>query len=117
MIKSFQKLQLFRNQAYQLLGPAKDATFELMDAALVTRTAYSFAELSLSPVFRRQWCSLYEAIDDCRPNRYKLTKLYLEEIPKNQRVILAGDHTPRPLNGSTHPQRSNLSTWRKSHFR
>ncbi|MDJ0716387.1 MAG: hypothetical protein QNJ54_19620, partial [Prochloraceae cyanobacterium] len=40
---------------------SKDATFELMDAVLLTRKAYSFAELSLSPVFRRKWCSLYEA--------------------------------------------------------
>ena len=67
-----------------------------MDAVLVTRNIYSFAELSLSPVFRRKWPSLYEALEDCRPNRQKLTKLYLQELPKNQRVILAGDHTPWP---------------------
>ncbi len=63
---------------------------------LVSRNIYSFAELSLSPIFRRKWPSLYEAIEDCRPNRQKLTKLYLQELPKNQRVILAGDHTPWP---------------------
>ncbi len=81
MTKSYYKIQQFRNKIYQLLGAAKDATFELMDAVLLTRKAYSFAELSLSPVFRRKWCSLYEALDDCRPNRRKLTKLYLQEIP------------------------------------
>ena len=99
MTQSFKKLQQFRSQAYQLLGRAKDATFELMDAVLLTRNVYSFAELSLSPVFRRKWPSLYEALDDCRPNRHKLMKLYLQEIPTNQpsqRVILAGDHTPWP---------------------
>ena len=26
----------------------------------------------------------------------KLRKLYLQEVPKNQRIILAGDHTPWP---------------------
>ncbi len=75
-----------------------------MDAVLVTRNVYSFAELSLSPLFRRKWPSLYEAIssrsasrrDDCRPNRHKLMKLYLREIPTNQRPIIAGDHTPLP---------------------
>ena len=40
---------------------------------------------------------LYEALDDCRPNRQKLMKLYLREIPANlQRPIIAGDHTPWP---------------------
>ncbi|MDJ0719918.1 MAG: hypothetical protein QNJ54_37820 [Prochloraceae cyanobacterium] len=81
MTKSFQKLQQFRNNVYQLLGAAKDATFELMDAVLLTRKAYSFAELSLSPVFRRKWCSLYEALDECRPKSKKLRKLYFQEIP------------------------------------
>ena len=59
----FNRLQQFRPLAYKLLGKAKDATFELMDAVLLTRSVYSFAELSLSPVFRRQWSSLYEALD------------------------------------------------------
>ena len=108
MTQSFKKIQQFRSQAYQLLGRAKDATFELMDAVLLTRNVYSFAELSLSPVFRRKWPSLYEALDDCRPNRHKLMKLYLQEIPTNQpsqRVILAGDHTPTPANRSSHSSR------------
>ena len=37
---------------------------------------------------------IYEALDDCRPNRHKLMKLYLTEIPTQQRPIIAGDHTP-----------------------
>ncbi len=96
MNNSISKLQQFRIDTYNLLNFAKDATFELMDAVLVTRSVYSFAELSLSPVFRRKWPSVYEAIEDCRPNRHKLMKLYLQEIPTNQRVIIAGDHTPWP---------------------
>lgn len=44
----FEKLKQFRQEAYELLGKAKDATFELMDAVLLTRSVYSFAELSLS---------------------------------------------------------------------
>ena len=47
-----EKLKKFRQTAYQLLGNGKDATMDLMDAVLVTRSVYSFAELSLSPVFR-----------------------------------------------------------------
>ncbi|HAC62693.1 MAG TPA: hypothetical protein DCF68_03945 [Cyanothece sp. UBA12306] len=54
MNKSTQRLQNFRNDVYQLIGTAKDSTFELMDAVLITRNIYSFAELSLSTVFRRK---------------------------------------------------------------
>jgi hypothetical protein len=35
------KLQEFRQAAYKLLGKAHDATFELTDAILLTRNAYS----------------------------------------------------------------------------
>ena len=44
MNQSTQKLQNFRNEVYQLLGPAKDSTFELMDAVLITRNVYSFGD-------------------------------------------------------------------------
>ncbi|GBE77122.1 hypothetical protein myaer87_43490 [Microcystis aeruginosa NIES-87] len=99
MNQSLQKLQNFRKEAYQLLDPAKDATFDLMDAVLTTRKVDSFAELSLSTVFRRKWPSIYEALDDCRPKTNKLMELYLKQIPTpklEQRIILAGDHTPWP---------------------
>jgi hypothetical protein len=42
------KLKYFREQIYHFLGQAKDATFELTDAALLTRNPSSLAELSLS---------------------------------------------------------------------
>lgn len=48
------RLKTFRQVAYQHLGKAHDATFELTDAVLLTRTAYSLADLSLPPVFRRR---------------------------------------------------------------
>jgi hypothetical protein len=89
-------LQKFREAAYQLLGTGKDAVMDLMDAVLVTRSVCSFAELSVSPVFRRKWSSLYEGIKDCHPHRQGLMKLYIDEMPKNQRIILAGDHTAYP---------------------
>ncbi|WP_242054668.1 hypothetical protein [Nostoc sp. FACHB-190] len=61
------KLEEFRQAAYSYLGRAHDATFELMDAILLTRNAYSLADLSLSPAFRRKWSSIYEALQDSRP--------------------------------------------------
>ena len=92
------RLEEFRQVAYKYLGRAKDATFELTDAILLTRTVYSLADLSLSPVFRRKWPSIYEALQDSRPQRQKLMQLYIKQIPVEGRPLLAGDHTnwPRP---------------------
>ncbi len=87
------KLKAFRQAAYQHLGKARDATFELTDAVLLTRTAYCLADLSLCPVFRRNWPSIYEALQDTRPQRNKLMQLYIKQIPTDIRPILAGDHT------------------------
>jgi hypothetical protein len=75
------------------LGNAKDAKFYLMDAVLVTRNVYSFVELSVSPVFRRQWPSIYSALSDGNPPRETLMRLYIEQIPQTENIILAGDHT------------------------
>ncbi|WP_228055510.1 hypothetical protein [Lusitaniella coriacea] len=78
-----QRLTQFRQSAYQLLGQAKDATFELMEAVLLTRSISSFAELTLSPVFRRRWPSIYEALEDSRPQSEELSRLYSAQIPQN----------------------------------
>jgi len=92
------RLEEFRQVAHKYLGRAKDATFELTDAILLTRHVYSLADLSLSPVFRRKWSSIYEALQDSRPQRQKLMQLYIKQIPVEGRPLLAGDHTnwPRP---------------------
>lgn len=87
------QLKGFRQAAYNYLGKAHDATFELTDAVLLTRNAYCLADFSLCPVFRRKWSSIYEALQDCRPQRQKLMQLYIEQIPTQEQIILAGDHT------------------------
>ena len=87
------KLKLFRNQVYHLLGNAKDAVFELTDAAILSPSPSSLAELSLSPVFRRKWHSVYEALEDCSPSRYKLMEVYINQITWNQRPLLVGYHS------------------------
>lgn len=87
------QLKQFRSGVYTILGNAKDALFDLMDAVLVTRSVYSFVELSLSPVFRRQWSSIYEALEDSNPPREDLLRLYIEQLPQPKQIVLAGDHT------------------------
>ena len=86
-------LKLFRDQVYHCLGNAKDAVFELTDAAILSRNPTSLAELSLSPVFRRQWHSTYEALEDCHPSRDKMMAVYIEQIQLSSRPLLVGDHS------------------------
>jgi hypothetical protein len=52
---SLDNLKQFRNDIYKSLGNGRDALFDLMDAGIATRSVSSFVELSLSPVFRREW--------------------------------------------------------------
>ena len=94
----FSRLVAFRKGAYDLLGTGRDALFDLMDANLATRSISSLAELSLSPLFRRAWSSIYEAVDDGEVPRKELMHLYCALLPKAERPLLAGDHTawPRP---------------------
>jgi hypothetical protein len=92
-MSNFAKLQQFRHKAYALMRNGRDALFDLMDAVLVSRSVYSFAELSISPVFRRQWSSLYEALQDSEPPRAELMGLYIEQIEQAKRMVIAGDHT------------------------
>ncbi len=87
------KLTAFRQSAYACLGTARDALFELADAALLTPGAQSFAELSESPAFQRRWPSLYAALRDGQIDRQALCDLYRAELRSVDRPILAGDHT------------------------
>ena len=91
-------LRQFRQAAYQCLGPARDAQFELTDAVLLTPALHSFVELSQAPACRRRWASTYAAIADGRPDRAALLRLYAQHLPATPRPVLAGDHTawPRP---------------------
>lgn len=88
-----ERLQRFRQQAYELLGKAKDATFELADAVMRTRHAECLGDFALNPLFRRQWSSVYEALQDCQPEREKLMELYIEQMLQQSRPVLAVDHT------------------------
>ena len=89
----FNKLIQFRQATYQHLGTAKDALFELSDAVIAMPAIQSFAELSCSKYFRRGWPSLYEALQDGRPDREQLMGVYIQHMQVDGRPILAGDHT------------------------
>jgi DDE superfamily endonuclease len=87
------QLEKFRQAMYDCLGKAKDAVFELMDAVLTSPSIPSFVSLSQSPVFRRQWSSIYAALHDSRPPKMLLMKLLVQEVATDEQPFLAGDHS------------------------
>ena len=92
-MESVAELQTFRKRAYGLLGNGRDVLLDLMDSVITSRKLPSFAEVSLSPAFRRQWSSLYKTLERSEPPADKLMRLYRDYLPKGNRLVLAGDHT------------------------
>jgi len=87
-------LTRFRQALYQALRHAKDALFEACDALLSDSAAQSFAELSLSPRWRRRWCSLYAAFRDGVIERARLRAVFASHVPlpsAGQRLVLCVD--------------------------
>jgi hypothetical protein len=87
-------LTQFRQALYQALRHAKDALFEACDALVSDCTAQSFAELSLSPRWRRRWCSLYAAFRDGRIDRAALRATFATQTPipsAGQRLVIGVD--------------------------
>jgi hypothetical protein len=87
----FNQLQEFRQNLYDIMGNGRDAIFDLMDAVLVSGCITSFVSLSQSPVFRRQWASVYAGLQDSRLARGQVLKLLVSQIPTGEQPLLAGD--------------------------
>ena len=83
----FKQLQQFRQTIYGFLGKGRDATFELMDAALTSPSIPSFVSLSQSPVFRRKWSSIYAALHKSKINQSKLRKHLVNQIEVESQPI------------------------------
>jgi hypothetical protein len=58
------QLQQFREELYQFLPARPDALVDLLDALSSSPNARSVVELSLSPLFRREYSSVSDAIDN-----------------------------------------------------
>src|SRR2546421_1799871 len=89
-------LQDFRHEVYRCFNRAADALFNTVDALLTETQAHSFPELSLSPLFERRWCSLYEAFEDGRIDQERLRRVfakYLLRPVEGEQVWLGIDAT------------------------
>ncbi|MBE7554268.1 MAG: transposase [Anaerolineales bacterium] len=92
-------LQQFRAGLYHSFRQRADAVFELIDALASDPQARSPVELSLSPVFRRQYASVYDGLDGWPVDQSQLKALLLAvaSVPAGDGFRLIGlDHTPKP---------------------
>lgn len=104
-MEHFNTLIEFRQAVYDHgLTLAKDAQFELVDALLLSPPIRSFPELSLSPVFRRQWPSAYAAIEEGKQDRNWLESYFIQQIPRQSLLVFALDGTAWP-----HPEAKTLA--------
>ena len=99
------KIVEFRQIIYErVLTKNRDVLFELMDALLLTSGKPScFAELSLSPVFRRKWSSIYKAMEIGELSATELNRSFLQHVPRDGIQIYALDATVW-----SHPQARTL---------
>jgi len=99
-MEQFNKIIEFRQGIYEHgLTKARDAQFELSDALLLSPPIRSFAELSLSPVFRRDWPSAYAAIEQGQQDQEWLESWFIQQIPQEGIQVFSLDGTDWP-----HPQ-------------
>ena len=59
-------LKNFRDKIYRFFPSRQDAAMELVDALSSNKTATSVVELSLSPLHRRNYCSITRVLDESR---------------------------------------------------
>ncbi len=90
--KQLNKLSAFRQLVYENgLEHTPDAQFELIDAILTSEHIRCFAELSLSPLHRRNWSSAYAAIEQGQQDRDYLTSLFIHHLPHEPVSVFALD--------------------------
>ena len=100
-------LKHFRDKIYQCFPSRRDAAMDLVDALSSNKTATSVVELSLSPLHRRNYCSITRVLDEYMPpdavvahqQKQTLTKLLSSLCPSaSPRTfhLFAVDCTPEP---------------------
>jgi hypothetical protein len=95
--KNYENLITFRQALYtQGLTRARDAQFELLDALLLSPPIQSFPQLSLNPVFRRRWPSLYAALMEGRQNVEWLEHYLSHQVPWEGTHVFAVDESAWP---------------------
>jgi len=93
-IQQLNNLIAFRQAVYQTgLTKRQDALFELLDALIERPYADSAAEMSLSPLFRRKWSSLYKAVERGEVDEQSLAALFVRQVPTSGVQVYPLDST------------------------
>lgn len=98
------KLIKFRQRLHEYLSKAGDAQFQLVDALLSNMSVNSFPELSLSPLFEREWSSAYDAVENGKQDSEQLCRLFCQQLPADEPVVYPLDTTVWP-----HPKARTLT--------
>src|SRR4051794_26830889 len=105
---TFNTLRRFRAGVYQRFEVRRDALFELLDAATVAGLVPSLAYLSLAPVHRRRWGSLYAALAAGRLDAAGLRELLAGYPLDDGQPIYALDTSVWPRDdAATSPERGH----------
>jgi hypothetical protein len=90
------RLGQFRAELHACFTRRADALFELGDALLCAQAVPSLPHLSLEPVCRRGWGSVYAALSSGRVEAERLRDLLVDCLPKADRLVFAVDVTTWP---------------------
>jgi hypothetical protein len=90
------RLGAFRDQLHACFPRRADALFELGDALLCAEAVPSLPHLSLEPVCRRGWGSIYAALARGRIEAERLRDLLVSSLPDADPLVFAVDVTTWP---------------------
>src|SRR3954464_13938616 len=84
-------LRGFREEAFGCLGRRRDALFELVDGLLAAGSVPSLPHLSLQPVHRRGWGSVYAALAVGEVDADRVARLLAAQISRVAHPVFAVD--------------------------
>src|SRR3954453_4563310 len=85
------ELRAFREQAFGCLGRRRDALFELVDGLLVAESMPSLPHLSLLPIHRRRWGSVYAALAVGEVDAERIAEVLAAQRPGGEPPVFAVD--------------------------
>ncbi len=98
--QSRQEFEQFREKLYQSFNYRRDTVMELVDALAANTTARSPVELSLSPLFSREYSALYKGIQELsrttQTDSTEASKSQLTRIEARIKAISELIPTPKP---------------------
>ena len=96
-MRHLNRLTRFRQAIYDhVLTRRRDAQQELLDALLLSPPVHSFAELSLSPAFKRQWHSLYKAVEKGAQDETACAEVIATQSPSRLVMVFPLDESAWP---------------------